>query len=140
MDLDEMTPQELREYADRKDRQRRDLMSRYLQVPSGRPKADVGPMPWERAVEYEGHEYVVDMRRFKSREFFKRAARIQDEREAGGLSTADAIDFYEYCFGGGEGSVDDQVVATVTKDLGYEDYEEVMRIESALFELVGAKN
>lgn len=143
MDVSEMTPEELREYAARKEESRADLYSRYLNVaPQAKPAKPAGAKackPWEREVEVEGVTYVVDMRRFVSREFFRRSARIQDQKEAGGVSIEDTLDFYEYCFGG-DGGVDDQVTGHVVDQLGYEDYTEVMRIEDLVFEAVDAKN
>lgn len=137
MDATEMTPDELRRVAAEKEASRLDLEKRYLGYA---PSAPAHPAaPWERKVEVDGVEYVVDMRPFKSREFFKRAAKIQDERTADKLSMTDMIGFYEFCFGG-DGGVDEQVTATVKKRLGYEDYEEVLKIEDKVFELVDAKN
>lgn len=141
MEASEMTPKELRRYAAKKEASRRDLERRYLDMTPAEPAHAAEPRraPWEREVEFEGDRYVVDMRPFRSREFFRRAARINDERSAGSMSTTDMLDFYEFCFGG-EGGVDEQATARVTERLGYEDYQEVLRIEDGIFGLVDAKN
>ena len=141
MEASEMTPEELRRYAAEKEASRRDLERRYLNIAPAGPATspEASRAPWERVVEFEGDRYVVDMRPFSSREFFRRAARINDERAADSLSTTDMLDFYEFCFGG-EGGVDEQATARVTERLGYEDYQEVLRIEDGIFELVDAKN
>lgn len=141
MEASEMTPEELRRYAAEKEASRRDLERRYLDMAPAAPAPAPGASrsPWEREVEFEGDRYVVDMRPFRSREFFRRAARINDERSAGSMSTTDMLDFYEFCFGG-DGGVDERVTARVTERLGYEDYQEVLRIEDGIFGLVDAKN
>jgi hypothetical protein len=141
MEASEMTPEELRRYAAEKEASRRDLERRYLNIAPAEPAPaqEASRAPWEREVEFEGDRYVVDMRPFRSREFFRRAARINDERAADSLSTTDMLDFYEFCFGG-EGGVDEQATARVTERLGYEDYQEVLRIEDGIFGLVDAKN
>ena len=136
METSERTPEELRRYAAEKEASRADLERRYLNIA---PAAEPRRAPWEREVEFAGDRYVVDMRPFRSREFFRRAARINDERAADSLSTTDMLDFYEFCFGG-EGGVDEQATARVTERLGYEDYQEVLRIEDGIFGLVDAKN
>lgn len=136
MEASEMTPEELRRYAAEKEASRHRLEKAYLGYSAPEPEA---PAPWVRKVEVDGTEYTVDMRPFKSREFFKRAAAIQDQKSADAISMTDMIGFYEFCFGG-DGGVDEQVTAHVRDMLGYEDYEEVLRIEDKVFEAVDAKN
>ena len=139
MDVTEMTPEELREYALAKEQNREDLTARYM----NRPAMTVVPQapakqPWEKDVEFEGVTYTVDMRRVKSREFIQMFAKFQKYQLDGvEAPVSDALELYSYVFGG---KVDDLVVATVTAAKGYDDFEEIMRIENALFERLDAKN
>ena len=93
--------------------------------------------PYERVIEFEGEEYVVDMRRTKSREFMRRMARVSDAEQNSPEALSPVLALYDYLFGG---DCDNHVVEIVTAKLGYDDAEEIMRIESALLEKLDAKN
>lgn len=98
------------------------------------------PSQFTREVEFEGIKYAVDMRRAKSREFVRRIAAMQksaEKSEGGNADISDVLAVFDYLFGG---EVDDKVASVVEQAKGYDDFEEIMRIETALFEAVGAKN
>lgn len=86
-----------------------------------------------RAVEFEGVTYEVDVRRLKSREFLRRFMAVQRDTD----SIVAAVDLLDYVF---EGDLGDSVAATAEANVGYEDYEEIMRIEAGVLEAAGAKN
>ena len=119
MDISNMSAEQLRELAAEKENSRAKLEHDYLDFVQDKPKY----APYERIIEFEGEEYVVDMRRIKSREFMRRMARV--------------LALYDFVF---SGNVDNHVVEVVTAKLGYDDAEEIMRIESALLEKLDAKN
>lgn len=144
MDIKDMTPAQLREYAAEKERTANDMRDRYLCVnesPKLKTVEGKKPLhPWDREVEFEGETYTVDMRRTKSREFVRLVAAMQksaNQSGDGSAEIADVIAVFDYLFGG---EVDDKVAATVRASKGYDDFEEIMRIEGAIFEAVGAKN
>lgn len=132
MNVEDMTPEQLREYALAKEARREELTDRYM----GREPAPAiaAKRPWERDVEFEGETYRVDMRRVKTREFLRSIARFQG---ADDVPIADTLALYDLVFGG---EVDDKVCRVVVAKMGYEDYEEIMRIESGIFEAIDLKN
>ena len=132
MNVEDMTPEQLREYALAKEARREELTARYM----GREPAPAiaAKNPWDRDVEFEGETYRVDMRRVKTREFLRAIARFQG---ADDVPIADTLALYDLVFGG---EVDDKVCRVVVAKMGYEDYEEIMRIESGIFEAIDLKN
>ena len=111
MDISNMSAEQLRELAAEKENSRAKLEHDYLDFVQDKPKY----APYERIIEFEGEEYVVDMRRIKSREFMRRMARVSDAEQ----NSPEALS---------------PVLAL------YDDAEEIMRIESALLEKLDAKN
>lgn len=77
------------------------------------------------------------MRRIKSREFMRRMARVSDAEQNSPEALSPVLALYDFVF---SGNVDNHVVEVVTAKLGYDDAEEIMRIESALLEKLDAKN
>ena len=132
MNVEDMTPEQLREYALAKEARREELTARYMDREPAPPIA--ARQPWERDVEFEGETYRVDMRRVKTREFLRAIARFQG---ADDVPIADTLALYDLVFGG---EVDDKVCRVVVAKMGYEDYEEIMRIESGIFEAIDLKN
>ena len=130
MNIDEMTPEELRAYAMEKEQARAAVEARYMDkpMPATRERAR-----WEREVEFEGRTYTVDMRRLRSRDFLKRIVRAQDEE----LSTAAQMELFDFVFDGEAGQ---QVENAVIETVGYADYVEVLRIEAGIFAAVEGKN
>lgn len=104
-----------------------------------KPVEPYKPQPWEQPVEFEGSTYYVDVRRTKSREFARLLATARTAQTTGELEDNPAIvmDVMDFLF---RGSVDDAVVANVTARLGYDDFEEIYRIESALIDQLDVKN
>lgn len=127
MNIDEMTPEQLREYALAKEQSREGITAKYMAYPAEKKQ------PWEKTVEFEGREYDVDMRKLHSREFLRRIAEAQNDE----MSTAEQMDLFEFVF---DGTCAKQVEATVTETMGYVDYIEVLRIEAGIFEAIDAKN
>lgn len=132
MNVEDMTPEQLREYALAKEARREELTARYMDREPA--PAIAAKNPWERDVEFEGETYRVDMRRVKTREFLRAIARFQG---ADDVPIADTLALYDLVFGG---EVDDKVCRVVVAKMGYEDYEEIMRIESGIFEAIDLKN
>ncbi len=166
MDINEMTPEQLREMAESKERMRAQLEEKYLGF-SPAPVVEFDPaakrqalQPWEKAVEVEGVEYVLDMRRFRSRKVLKQIARAQreskernevyekairsgmTEEEAAaaaneGVSIDEQLGYLTAMLGEG---VEDKVAEAVTAKMGYDDIEEIVRIEQLLIEAASLKN
>lgn len=133
MDISNMSAEQLRELAAEKENSRAKLEHDYLDFVQDKPKH----APYERIIEFEGEEYVVDMRRIKSREFMRRMARVNDAEQNSPEALSPVLALYDFVF---SGNVDNHVVEVVTAKLGYDDAEEIMRIESALLEKLDAKN
>lgn len=165
MDINEMTPEQLREMAEAKERMRAHLEEQYLSYkpailefdsPAKRQTLE----PWEKAVEVEGTEYVLDMRRFKSRKVLKEIARAQrdskkrnrifEEAVRSGMSEEEATreankdvdieDQLGYLAAMLGEDVEDRVAEAVTAKMGYDDIEEIVRIEQLLIEAAQLKN
>lgn len=133
MDVSNMTAAQLRELAEQKENSRANLEAKYLDFVDKKPEH----APYERVIEFEGEEYVVDMRRIKSREFMRCMARVSDAGKDNPEAITPVLALYDFVF---SGNVDNHVVEVVTNKLGYDDAEEIMRIESALLEKLDAKN
>lgn len=165
MDINEMTPEQLREMTEAKERMRAQLEEQYLgykpailefDSPAKRQKLE----PWEKAVVVEGTEYVLDMRRFKSRKVLKEIARAQrdskkrnrifEEAVRSGMSEEEAAreankdvdieDQLGYLAAMLGEDVEDRVAEAVTAKMGYDDIEEIVRIEQLLIEAAQLKN
>lgn len=165
MDINEMTPEQLREMAEAKERMRAHLEEQYLgykpailefDSPAKRQKLE----PWQKAVEVEGTEYILDMRRFKSRKVLKEIARAQrdskkrnrvyEEAVLSGMSEEEATreankdvdieDQLGYLAAMLGEDVEDRVAEAVTAKMGYDDIEEIVRIEQLLIESAQLKN
>lgn len=166
MDINEMTPEQLREMAESKERMRAHLEERYLGFTPA-PVVEFDPsakrqalQPWEKAVELEGVEYTLDMRRFRSRKVLKQIARAQRESQARnsvyekairsgmtedeataaaneGVSIDEQLGYLTAMLGE---EVEDRVAEAVTAKMGYDDIEEIVRIEGLLVEAASLKN
>ena len=138
MNIDDMTPEQLREYATAKEMQRETITARYMDREPNFKVVQDCKEPYEKDVEFEGETYRIDMRRIKSREFIRMFAEFQDyERKGEDAPISCALALYDFVFGG---KVDDKVCEVVKAKMGYEDFEEIMRIENALFEGIEVKN
>lgn len=166
MDINEMTPEQLREMAESKERMRAHLEERYLGFTPA-PVVEFDPSAkrqalqlWEKAVEVEGVEYTLDMRRFRSRKVLKQIARAQRESQARnsvyekairsgmtedeataaaneGVSIDEQLGYLTAMLGE---EVEDRVAEAVTAKMGYDDIEEIVRIEGLLIESASLKN
>ncbi|WP_293826160.1 hypothetical protein [uncultured Parolsenella sp.] len=131
MDMTQADITDLREELARREAARDDLTDRYM----GRPERPAKPArrdPWVRMVEVEGEEYPVDMRRVTSREFVSRVMGLGDR-----ASQKDQMELFQYVF---DGMTDEAVCTHVARELGYEDYFEVLRIEAVIFDRLDLKN
>ena len=165
MDVNEMTPEQLREMAESKERMREHLEEKYLGYKPAILDFDAAAKrqklePWEKAVVVEGTEYVLDMRRFKSRKVLKEIAKAQratqkrnhvyEEAIRSGMSEEDAtaaandgvsideqLSYLTVMLGE---DVEDKVAEAVTAKMGYDDFEEIIRIEELLIETARLKN
>lgn len=142
-----MTPEQLREYAAEKERAHLRLVGRYVGPeavpPSPLADRETGPSagklrPWERDVEFEGVTYRLDVRRVKSMQFMRTMARIQKARARDGEPPlSDVLDMLDQFM---TDEAYELACRTVRERMGYEDAEELVRIESALLEALDAKN
>lgn len=130
MDLDSMTPEEIRAYAARKEAA--ELHRSHIGEDARGALSAVEAKPWTRAVEVDGVSYSVDMRRFKSRRFMRMALAAN----ADGATTAEKLDLFDYLFE----PVEKQILATVEQRVGYEDFEAYYDICAKIFEAVEGKN
>lgn len=165
MDVNEMTPEQLREMAESKERMRAHLEEQYLGYKPAILDFDAAAKrqklePWQKAVVVEGTEYVLDMRRFKSRKVLKQIARAQRESASrnsvyekairSGMTEAEAtaaanegvsideqLGYLTVMLGE---DVEDRVAEAVTAKMGYDDIEEIVRIEGLLIESASLKN
>lgn len=165
MDVNEMTPEQLREMAESKERMRAHLEEQYLGYKPAILDFDAAAKrqklePWQKAVVVEGTEYVLDMRRFKSRKVLKQVAKAQhatqkrnsvyekairsgmSEKEATskaneGVSIDEQLGYLTVMLGE---DVEDRVAEAVTAKMGYDDFEEIVRIEGLLIEAAHLKN
>ena len=131
-----MTPEQLRAYAAEKERDGKRLYEAYMGME--KPEPDDGPEPWENEVEFEGVTYRVDMRRFKDYRMLSKLVSVKRAFDAGEESGGEErFDLIAFAF---SGAVHDRVMEVASEKLGYPDFEEVMRIEGALFEAAQPKN
>lgn len=165
MDINEMTPEQLREMAESKERTRAHLEEQYLGYKPAILDFDAAAKrqklePWQKAVEVEGVEYTLDMRRFRSRKVLKQIARAQRESQARnsvyekairsgmtedeataaaneGVSIDEQLGYLTAMLGE---EVEDRVAEAVTAKMGYDDIEEIVRIEGLLIESASLKN
>ena len=138
MNIDDMTPEQLREYATAKEMQRETITARYMDREPNFKVVQDCKEPYEKDVEFEGETYRIDMRRIKSREFIRMFAEFQDyERKGEDAPISCALALYDFVF---VGKVDDKVCEVVKAKMGYEDFEEIMRIENELFNHLEVKN
>ena len=165
MDVNEMTPEQLREMAESKEHMRAHLEEQYLGYKPAILDFDAAAKrqklePWQKAVVVEGTEYVLDMRRFKSRKVLKEIARAQrdskkrnrvyEEAVLSGMSEEEATreankevdieDQLGYLAAMLGEDVEDRVAEAVTAKMGYDDIEEIVRIEQLLIESAQLKN
>lgn len=138
MNIEDMTPEQLREYALAKEMQRETITAHYMDREPNFTVVEDDKKPYENDIEFEGETYRVDMRRIRSREFIRMFGKFQQYASKGeDAPISDALALYDYVFGG---AVDDKVCEVVERKLGYHDFEEIMRIENALFESIDLKN
>lgn len=71
MNIEDMTPEQLREYATAKENQREAITARYMDREPNFKVVQDHKEPYEKDVEFEGETYRIDMRRIKSREFIR---------------------------------------------------------------------
>lgn len=142
MDIEEMTPAQLREYAAQKEAAKDSLMDLYINEGADprwmarEPKRD----PWVKDVEFESIAYPVDVRRTKSLAFIRQLAKVQKTSKEGRDNNPDmepVIELFDTLFGG---ECHDMVVARVTAKMGYDDFAEIYRIESGILENLDLKN
>lgn len=135
MGIDDMTPEELRELAAKKEAVElhrshigADADQRFEVVAKAAGRRE----PWERKVEVDGVRYTVDMRRFKSRKFMHMAVRANDDS----ATLEQKLELFDYVFE----PMERQILAEVERRVGYEDFEAYYDICGKVFEAVEAKN
>ena len=132
-DIESMTTAELREALAEREQQRENIVAQYMNRPDERVAPAKKANPAIRTVEFEGESYPVDMGKLRSRKFLKLAATV----DADNADAATNMELLDLAFGG---ECEDAICAVVTAKLGYEDYLEVLRIESGLLEAADLKN
>lgn len=150
MNIEDMTPEELREYAAEKEARRKALEKRYIGdggSEGGEPPTAVEKArkpwekerrePWEKPVEVDGVTYWVDMRTAKSERFVKRLSDVQRELKADGdAEIALMLDLYEFLLG----PECRHVTEVVTEAVGYDDFVEIYAIKQKIFDSIDLKN
>lgn len=136
MNIEDMAPEEIREYAAAKERDREELTAKYMGHRTVEPAPDAPKRDarFIRTVEFEGREYPVDMRRIKSRKTMRELVRLQSQDVQDGPAMMDLMD---YIF---EGACEEAIVGEVTRKCGFDDYDEILRIESGILEALDLKN
>lgn len=146
MNIDDMTPEQLREYAAEKEARRAALEKRYIsdgradgieaeeqQKPWEKERRD----PWEKPIEVDGVTYWVDMRTAKSERFVKRLSEVQRALKAdGGSEVPLMLDLYEFVLGAENG----HITEVVTEAEGYDDFVSIYAIKQRIFEQLDLKN
>lgn len=136
MDIENMTPEQLREYAANKEANKEALKALYYGDDTEQAPV-IKHNPWERPVEVEGETYYVDMRRMNDEKSLRYIAELQKEAKGDDTPLALLLDYYEYLF---HGSALDAIRAHVVANKGYNDGQEILRIESKIYEEVKGKN
>lgn len=146
MDINELTPEELRQIAAQKetasliskhtgdsDSAAKLTPDRFVMVEMDTTETQERK-PYERDVEVGGHVYRVDMRTFKSRDFNKAALAANN---ATGTDQAEKqIALMDYAFA----SIEGEIAAQVEQEMGYVDFEKYYEICSELFLKLDLKN
>lgn len=141
MNIDDMTPEELREYAAKKEERAQAVREAYLQETPITP-LPTPPAPWEKRVDIDDLTVWVDMRRMKSRRavillnaYNNSIVKHSDGTQQAGIT--ETLNLVDYLF---SGEVDRAVEAYVTDKYGYDDAEAIYAIEGRIMEAIDAKN
>lgn len=130
MDINALTPEELRDLAAKKEAA--ELHRSHIPECDRIEHQSLSALkPWERAVEVDDTTYIVDMRRLKDTKCLRLILNAKEHE-----SEKAFIDAFDYIFA----SIDDQITAVVTDEMGYDDAERHYEIERKLFEAIQAKN
>lgn len=142
MNIDDMTPEELREYAARKEQRAQEIRAAYLQEEPAIKVLQPEHEPWEKRVDVDDLTVWVDMRRMKSRRavvllnaYNNSIVRHQDGTQQAGIT--ETLNLIDYLF---SGEVDKAVEAYVVEKMGYDDAETIYGIEGRIMEQLDAKN
>lgn len=147
MNIEDMTPEQLREYAAMKEARTQQLRADYLQEQSVMPalvEQDPTPylQPYEKLVTIDDLTVKVDMRRAKSRRavillnaYNNSITTDKDGNRRAALT--ETLDLIGYLLAG---EVDDAVEAYVVKKYGYDDAEKIYEIEGRIMEQIDLKN
>lgn len=129
MDIESMTPEEIREYAARKEAN--SLYKAHVDIEGTRAEKK----PYERDVTVRDHTYRVDMRRVKDRTTMKKILEVNSIESEEERAIAN-IDLMDYVFEPLSKEIEEQV----RLEVGYVDFEIYYTICAELYEAVGGKN
>lgn len=133
-DVYEMTPEQLRDIAARKEAARYYPPASAAPGPAA-PSAPSAREPWEREIAAFGHTYLVDMRPLLSRRFIAMVAAL-DGAKADEVPVSKQLEMIDYALAPTAPQITEQVV----REKGYEDGARYYEIASKLFEEMQAKN
>lgn len=142
MNIEDMTPEQLREYAAEKEARKEALEAKYISdsaanVVEFKPNPVIHE-PWEQPIEFEGETYWIDMHKINSLRFIRKIAEVQkDARKHGGeVDTFDALEVFDFALGDEAQHVEEVVI----KAKGFDEFREIYRIKEAIFDKLDIKN
>ena len=138
MNIEDMTPEQLRDYALTKEELRKDITARYMWYEQDEPETAPTRQPWERDVEFEGEVYPRGRAANQVARVHPHVRQVPGLREArrgrpsGRCARPLRLRFQRRRRREG-------VRGRCGPKMGYEDFEEIMRIENGLFENIDLK-
>lgn len=134
MDINAMTPEDLRELAARKEAQ--SIYQSHMDEADRDNIININNVkkPWEKPVEVDNHVYLVDMRRMKSRKFMHLVTDMEGSSAA--QKTQKQLAVLDYVFE----PIENEIASAVEAKVGYDDFEEYYSICAKIFESLNLKN
>lgn len=156
MDIDNMTPEQLREYAAQKEAKAEALKYRYIndcpvsaEQALEHEKASVAEAQakvfalntshesYEKPIEVEGEIYWIDMRKCYSQRFILKMAAVQKTlKNDDEPDISDMLELFDFIMSNENEHIEQVVIAKT----GFDDFREIYRIKEAIFDKVDLKN
>lgn len=158
MNIEDMTPEQLREYAAAKEERRAALETRYISdAPTSAEavlnKGEVASVaeaqdkvvlvtpnqhePYMQPIEFEGETYWIDNRKVYSQTFILKLAKVRRKIDKEGeADVLDMVELFDFIMG----NENDHITEVATKAKGFDDFREIYRIKEAIFDELDIKN
>lgn len=154
MNIENMTPEQLREYAAQKEAMRANLENKYYdgQTSVSEAAAKIASTvkdidgnvpvieqhkPWERPIDVDDEIYWIDSRQVYSERFVVKMAEIQRYiKREGEEPIADMLELFDLVMGSESEHIRNVVIAKT----GFDDIREIYRIKEAIFDKLDIKN